>query len=117
MIKHTFLAFLVGFFALPAIALPTTAQAAVHEDIAIKVNGMVCDFCAQSVWKVLEEYDGVVKVDIDLDTGIVTVHMAAGQTLTEDELNKAITYAGYDLVGIERIVSDKHHPSKEEPAA
>lgn len=77
-----------------------------HEDIAIKVNGMVCDFCAQSVWKVFEDYDGVEKVDIDLDTGMVTVHMKPDQTLSEDDLKKAITFAGYDLVSIERQSAD-----------
>ncbi len=89
------------------ILIPSAAHAgSPHEDVAIKVNGMVCDFCAQSVWKVFEDYEGVEKVDIDLDTGIVMVHMKPDQTLSEDELNKAITYAGYDLVSIERQSAD-----------
>ena len=74
-----------------------------HEDIAITVNGMVCDFCAQSIWKVFEDYEQVASVDVDLDTGIVLVHLKPGQTLDDKALNKAIIYSGYDLVKTERI--------------
>lgn len=81
---------------MPAMATP-------HEDIAIKVNGMVCDFCAQSVWKVFEDYEVVNKVDVNLDTGVVTVHLKSGKTLDDHSLHEAITYAGYDLVSIERV--------------
>ena len=73
-----------------------------NHQIDIKVNGMVCDFCAQAVWKVFEEYNAVEKIDINLDTGVVSVALKDGQTLTDEELNKAIQYAGYDLVGITR---------------
>ena len=73
-----------------------------NHKIDIKVNGMVCDFCAQAVWKVFEDYDAVEKVDINLDTGVVSVALKEGQTLTDKELDKAIQYAGYDLVGITR---------------
>lgn len=76
-----------------------------HEDVIVKVNGMVCDFCAQSVWKVLKEYGAVDDVSVDLDTGEVTVHLKPEQDLTQEELDKAITYAGYDLVSITRA----HH--------
>lgn len=110
LIKHTFLV-----FSFVVLTLPSVAQASMHEDIAIKVNGMVCDFCAQSVWKVMEDYDGVTHVDIDLDTGLVTVHMEAGKSLSDEKLDEAITYAGYDLVSIERTeVSEPHHPQKED---
>ena len=77
-----------------------------HEDVLIKVNGMVCDFCAQSIWKIFKDYGGVSNIDVDLDTGIVTVHMKPSHTLSEEQLNKAITYAGYDLVSIDRTQSD-----------
>lgn len=92
---------LLTLAALMILVQPATASTQ-HEDIAITVNGMVCDFCAQSVWKVFEEYDQVDNVDVDLDTGIVTVHLKPGQALDDATLDKAITYAGYDLVEIER---------------
>lgn len=83
-------------------ATPSYAETATHEDVVIHVDGMVCDFCAQSIWKVFEDYDAVTSVDVDLDTASVTVHLKSGQDLTDEELDKAITYAGYDLVDITR---------------
>ena len=100
--------FLLSILALPLLSVPAKASDA-HEDIAIKVNGMVCDFCAQSVWKVMEDYDGVVKIDVDLNSGVVTVHMAPGKSLSDEKLNEAINYAGYDLVSIERLQSQELH--------
>ena len=81
-----------------AIAFPAMAA----EVIDIQVEGMVCDFCAQSVWKVLEDYEAVEDVDIDLDTQIVSVTLKPGMDLTDEELEKSIHYAGYDFVGLER---------------
>lgn len=90
-------------FTLTILALLLTASTAwADHKIDIKVNGMVCDFCAQSVWKVFKDYPAVKDVNVDLDTGIVTVLLNEGQDLSEEELDKAIQYAGYDLVGITR---------------
>ena len=44
--------------------------------IKIGVEGMVCDFCAQSIQKVFLRQAGVEKVDVNLDIGKVTVKMA-----------------------------------------
>ena len=44
--------------------------------IKIGVEGMVCDFCAQSIQKVFLKQLGVEKVDVNLDIGKVTVKMA-----------------------------------------
>lgn len=84
-------------------ALPVKAETTSHSDIVITVNGMVCDFCAQSVWKVLKEHEQVEDVGVDLDTGEVTVHLAPGTTLSDEDVQKAITYAGYDFVSLERV--------------
>ena len=82
--------------------ISNTAAFANHK-IDIKVNGMVCDFCAQAVWKIFEDYEAVESVDINLDTGTVSIAIKDGQTLSDEDLDKAIQYAGYDLVSI------KHH--------
>ena len=87
--------------ALTILILSSPALAA-GQKIDIKVLGMVCDFCAQAVWKVFEDYDAVESVDINLDDGLVTVFLKDGQSLSDDELSKAIEYAGYDLVSISK---------------
>lgn len=88
--------FIIIFLSLIALSIPVYAASTLD----IKVNGMVCDFCAQSVWKVFKDYEAVEDVNINLDTGIVTIHLKDGMSLTEEELDKGITYAGYELVSI-----------------
>jgi copper chaperone CopZ len=90
--KRIILTILLCFLANPAFAN--------HSAIDIKVNGMVCDFCAQSVWKVFQDYEQVENVDISLDEGRVTITLKDGQSLSDEELHKGIEYAGYDLVKI-----------------
>lgn len=84
-----------------ALSLSTPAIAA--SAVQIRVNGMVCDFCAQSVWKVFDEYEAVENTTIDLDAGTVTVLLKDGQTLSDKDLHKAITHSGYELVSIDKI--------------
>ncbi len=90
------------FLAIITVAICLSSPALAAENILIKVNGMVCDFCAQSIWKVFQDYDAVDDIDVNLDTGIVTVNLKEGQDLTDEQLDKAITYAGYDLVEVTR---------------
>jgi copper chaperone CopZ len=73
-----------------------------QEKIDIHVDGMICDFCAQSVWKVFEEYKEVENINIDLDSGTVTLTLKPDMTLDDERLNKGIYYAGYKLVSVER---------------
>lgn len=98
-----FLALFLLVFVSPALAADTA-----HEDIVIKVNGMVCDFCAQSVFKVFEEHEEVETTEVNLDTGSVTIHLKPGQTITDEAVNEGIHYAGYDLVSVERKLGAIH---------
>lgn len=70
--------------------------------VQAEVNGMVCDFCAQSLTKVLQKNKAVEEVDISLETKIITITVVEGATLTDEEVKKAVYWAGYDLVKIER---------------
>jgi len=59
------------------------------------VEGMTCGHCRQSVIEEVLQVDGVKGVDVDLDSGKVTV---AGETFQDDVVAKAIDEAGYTLV-------------------
>jgi copper chaperone CopZ len=65
------------------------------------VDGMVCDFCTQSITKVLKKDAAVKDVAVDLNTKKVTVDIASGKEFTDETLAKAIDYAGYKLVKID----------------
>jgi copper chaperone CopZ len=90
--------FLLLAMALVLISVPVWSAEIIH----VKVNGMVCDFCAQSVLKVFERNEGVETIDIDLDSGFVTLTMKDGGSISDEEIKKNIDYSGYGFVSIER---------------
>ena len=75
--------------------------------IVIDVQGLVCDFCAQSIDKVFSKQAGVEKVDVNLNNGRVTVKMA--DVFEDDEVGisdktiiKLLQDAGYEVTAIIR---------------
>jgi copper chaperone len=59
------------------------------------VEGMTCGHCSKSVIEEVLQVDGVKGVDVDLDSGRVTV---AGESFEDTAIAKAIDEAGYTLV-------------------
>lgn len=71
----------------------------VTRQITLKIQGMTCDHCKRSVETALEKLGGVEKVAVDLAAGEAVVTYNPGQ-VTVEELKKAVTQAGYDVVGV-----------------
>lgn len=64
-------------------------------DTTIKVSGMTCKNCEAAVKDALLDVTGVTKVDVDLDSGDVTItHNEDVKTAT---LEQTIEYQGYDV--------------------
>jgi copper chaperone len=61
------------------------------------VPGMHCDHCKAAVSRELEAVTGVERVDVDLETKLVTVR---GETLDDAALIAAIDEAGYDAESV-----------------
>lgn len=68
----------------------------------VKVNGMVCDFCAQSVTKVFTKNDLVDDVKVDLDEGAIIFETRGCDILDEETIKEMVHYSGYDFVSVER---------------
>jgi copper ion binding protein len=60
------------------------------------VEGMTCGHCATSVREEVSELDGVRQVDVDVESGRVTV--TSETPLAADAVAAAVTEAGYRLV-------------------
>jgi len=75
------------------------------EILIANVNGLVCDFCAQSVHKIIGKEDAVQKVHVDLSRGQVRIDLKPGKTLDDAAIEKLIRKAGYSLVSIDRNVA------------
>ena len=58
------------------------------------VKGMTCDHCVLSVTEEVSEVPGVDSVDVDLDSGRMTV---TGAGYSDDSIAAAVEEAGYEV--------------------
>lgn len=75
--------------------------------IDVEVEGLVCDFCAQSIEKVFMKQPGVEVVYVNLDRGNVHIKMADVFEKDEDgisdiRIRKLFEDAGYNVTNITR---------------
>ncbi len=78
------------------------AQNCTQNQMVLEVDGMVCDFCTQSVKKVLEREDGVANVTIDLGKKTVTMVMKDNSVMDDAYATELIRQAGYKATSITR---------------
>ncbi len=88
--------------ATPAFASHDGKQHPPLKEITVKVNGLVCDFCARSLEKIFYQRDGVYGVDVDLDEGEVELDVTENTQLSDDEIKKLITESGFNVTEIKR---------------
>ncbi len=79
--------------------MPILAQA---KPISIQVKGMVCGFCAQGIEKKFKVLPEVSKVNVSLDTKLVSLDTKEGKDVPDEQIKKIIMEAGYEIVKIER---------------
>jgi copper chaperone len=64
----------------------------------LKVEGMTCQHCVQTVSKTLGKIIGVHKVDVNLDEKEVTIEFDESKVILE-EVSDQIIAAGFEVVG------------------
>lgn len=70
--------------------------------IEMKVNGLVCAFCAQGIEKTLRKNPATADVLVSLEDKLVAIETKEGLDIGDEELRKALTDSGYDVKSIER---------------
>lgn len=65
------------------------------ETLRLFVTGMTCAGCADTVTRALHAVDGVIAVDVSLDSSTATIQLDPKQTSVE-ALAQAVQRAGYD---------------------
>lgn len=68
------------------------------EKIILRVEGMTCNGCANSIKNALGGLEGVRQVEVDLANGRVEVLCDAGMP-TRGMLAEVVSDAGYDVIG------------------
>ena len=72
------------------------------DTLDVKVNGLVCDFCARALEKIFGKRSEVAGIEVDLDRGKVTIALKPGETIQEKTLKKLINNSGYNMVSVNR---------------
>ena len=70
--------------------------------IEMKVNGLVCGFCAQGIEKKLRKLTATADVVVSLEEHLVAVALKDGQDIPDTELRRALTNAGYTVKAVQR---------------
>lgn len=110
---------IIAFSLFLGIATVTSAKT-----IEMEVNGLVCAFCAQGIEKKLKSFSATDAVFVSLEHRMVAVQLKDGTDISDDELTKAITNAGYNVKSIQRteasvdsirarVAADKSNSPKE----
>ena len=92
---------MIRIISLLALAM-TVAGVAQAGTIEMKVNGLVCGFCAQGIEKTLRKNPATADVVVSLENRLVAVVTKDGQDIADDELTQALKDAGYDVKSITR---------------
>jgi len=72
------------------------------QSIQIKINGMTCMGCVNSVKTVLEKISGVNDADVSLEQALAIIQYDAEKTST-DQFKQAIQDAGFEIVDSEMM--------------
>lgn len=86
-------------FTFAFIAMPLLAQA---KPVTVQVKGMVCAFCAQGIEKKFKALPEIASVKVSLESKKVDLDTKEGKDLTDEQIKKIISDAGYDVLKIER---------------
>ena len=71
-------------------------------DAYVKVNGLVCSFCAQGIKKSFDKKDDITFVDVNMDSKLVT--LKSTKKLNDDVIITTVKDSGYN---VEAIFYDK----------
>jgi copper chaperone CopZ len=78
-----------------ALALSTIAAHAEYDQVNLTVFGMDCAPCAHAIHVSMKGIQGVNTVDVDLNTGLVTIKLAPGNGAAMRQFNQAVEKNGF----------------------
>jgi cation transport ATPase len=77
------------------LALSTLAAHAEYEQVNLTVFGMDCAPCAHAIHVSMKGIQGVNTVDVDLNTGLVSIKLAPGNSAAMRQFNEAVEKNGF----------------------
>jgi len=83
------------------------AAHAQYEQVNLTVFGMDCAPCAHAIHVSMKGIQGVSTVDVDLNTGLVTIKLASGNNASMRQFNQAVEKNGFTHKDAEVIAKGK----------
>jgi len=77
------------------ISISTVFSADQPKTASLRVDGLACPFCAYGLEKKLKKVDGVEKLEIKINEGIVILHFKEGAKIDESLIAKKVKEAGF----------------------
>jgi cation transport ATPase len=77
------------------LAFSCVAAHAEYQQVNLTVFGMDCAPCAHAIHVSMKGIQGVNTVDVDLNTGLVTIKLAPGNSATMRQFNQAVERNGF----------------------
>jgi copper chaperone CopZ len=81
--------------AVSLLALSTIAARAEYEQVNMTVFGMDCAPCAHAIHVSMKGIQGVSTVDVDLNTGLVSIKLTPGNNAAMRQFNEAVEKNGF----------------------
>ncbi len=92
---------------LVAVLIASTPALADNTQYQMRVDGLACPYCAYGIEKNLKKIDGVGKMEVDLNNGLVIVNVAEGVTLTDEQMSKLFTDSGFTFRSMLIVPADE----------
>ena len=100
----------IGFFALASLA-----ARAEYEQVNLTVFGMDCAPCAHAIHVSMKGIQGVNTVDVDLNTGLVSLKLTPGNNAAMHQFNEAVEKNGFTHKNANVIVRGQLSGSAQAP--
>jgi Cu+-exporting ATPase len=84
----------------------------VHESVTIKITGMTCVTCAQTIEKALNEKEGIYKASVNFALETATIEYNP-QQISIAGIRKVIQDVGYDIIEPEEGLEDREQKERE----
>jgi len=92
---------------LVVVLLASAPALADNTQYRMRVDGLACPYCAYGIEKNLKKIDGVEKMEVDLNNGLVIVNVAEGVTLTDEQMSKLFTDSGFTFRSMLTVPADE----------
>ncbi len=102
-------------FALGFLAFSAIAAHAEYEQVNLTVFGMDCAPCAHAIHVSMKGIQGVSTVDVDLNTGLVSIKLAPGNNAAMRQFNEAVEKNGFTHKDANLIVRGQLSGSSQAP--